>query len=368
MKILLPLLLSTFAFAQTRLEVKEGSTPFPGGTTRMTKESCGSVDIADGLGPVRNQTAGTCYAFTAVDLMNYNNPQRYSALHLATKMEQKLRSPTKACPSDPEPGPYTTFDFIGGFHGGFIHRSIETGMTEGLCPETVLPSSDGVLKKDYLRVLAYYQGVIGECEIPKDSKSTNFDDLRKALEDGTRFSSAPVQAELTRMYPTLAPATIETLAASSSNSDELVKKLTLEACSGHTQTNVPPGKRPANIKNFNNMTRRGCAPRTFDDAGRYTMMDEINRALSESRPIGISYITGGLIQPPKEKSHGFHAGIVAGRKWVGGKCQYLVRNSWGPDWRVPAGLKANSSGRHPGYFVVTEQELLEHVYGTTSIE
>jgi hypothetical protein len=364
---LLTLLISSFAFGQARLEVQEGSTPFPGAVTRMTEETCSEVDITDGLGPVRNQTAGTCYAFTAVDLMNYNNPTRYSALHLATKMEQVLRSSTKSCPNDPEPGPYTTFDYIGGFHGGFTHRTIEVGMNEGLCPESVLPSSEGVLKKDYLRVLAYYQGVIGECELPRDTKSTNFDDLRRALDASTQFSSNTVQAELRRMYPSLTPTTIETLAGQSRSSDELVKKLTLEACTGQTQKNIPPGKSPQNIKNFNNMTRSNCK-RTYDDQGRYKMLDTINRNLVAGTPIGVSYITGGLIQPPKAKSHGFHAGIVAGRKWIGGKCQYLVKNSWGPDWKVPAGLKANSSSRHPGYFIASEQELLEHVYGTTTIE
>jgi len=363
----LSLFILSIAHGQTKLEVQDGATPFPGAVPRMTKEACTSVDISDGLGPVRNQTAGTCYAFTAVDLMNYNNPDRYSALHLATKMQQKLRSPGKTCPNDPEPGPYTTFDYIGGFHGGLVHQSIATGMKEGLCPESILPSSDGVLKKDYLKVLAYYQGVIGECELPQSSKSVDFADIREALESSTRFSSEKVQEELRRMYPVLSPVTIETLAAQSSSSDEVLKKLTQESCTGQTKTGVPPGKSPANIKNFNNMVRKDCV-RTFVDEGRYQMLEEINRALSGGIPTAVSYITGGLIQPPKERSHGFHGGIVAGRKWIGGKCQYLIRNSWGPDWKVPAGLKARSSAKHPGYFVATEEQLLEHVFGTTSIE
>lgn len=359
--------LTELAHGQTRLPVADGATPFPNAVASMTRESCTTVDIADKLGPVRNQTAGTCYAFTAVDLMNYDSPNRYSALHLATKLDQVLRSPTKVCPEDPEPGPYTTFDYIGGFHGGFIHQTIKIGMNQGLCPESNLPSTEGSLKKDYLRVLAYYQGTINECELPVNTNSTKFDDLRRAIEQGPRFASVFVQDELQRMYPGLPASTIETFADQSRSSDELVKKLTFEACKGKLQTDVPPGKTPANVKNINNMTRVDCQ-RTFDDAGRYKMLEEINRNLTSGRPTGVSYITGGLIQPPKEKTHGFHAGIVAGRKWIGGKCQYLVRNSWGPDWKVPAGLKANSSSKHPGYFVATEQEVLEHVYGTTAIE
>lgn len=366
--LLLNLFLLSSAFGQTRLPVQEGNTPFPNAVPRSTKEACTTIDLTPGLGPVRNQTAGTCYAYTAVDLMNYNQPVRYSALHLATKLEQKLRSPTKKCPSDPEPGPYTTFDYIGGFNGGFIHRTIATGMSEGLCPETLLPSIDGGLKSDYRRVLAYYQAVINECELPNNTKSINFSDLQKALESSTQFSSSFVQEELQRMYPTLSTSTIETLAAQSQSSDELVKKLTLEACNGKTRTGVPPGKTPDNVKNINNMTRVGCEVRTYDDEGRYRMLASINEALNKGKPMGISYITGGLIQAPKERSHGFHAGIVGKRQWIGGTCRYFIKNSWGPDWKVPAGFKATSSNKHPGYFIVTEKELLEHMYGTTFID
>lgn len=94
----------------------------------------------------------------------------------------------------------------------------------------------------------------------------------------------------------------------------------------------------------------------------------INHSLDKARPAGISYITGGLIQDPNPSSNAFHASVVAGRSWVNGSCQYLIKNSWGADWKVRAGLKALNSADHPGYFIVSEKQLMEHLFGTTTID
>lgn len=392
--IFLPLTLS-FTFSifpsspkpKTKKEIQLGATPFSSMPTKMTKKTCSKVDLAPKLGPVHNQTAGTCYAYAALDLLNYGTDTRYSALHLATLKKFIPPDPNKKslnCSGEPQ----TTlpkrdvFDDVGGLSGGLVDTASKLGLVMGLCPESLVPSSDGVLKKDYRKLLEYYAEKTSDseyCEIDPQLITLN-PELIKALNSSVKnkFSTDDVKNEIQRMYPALTLEIVNAIADSSKSADELIKRLNQSSCEGNLVKGIPPGKTPANVSTLYNRYQDGCVKFYYEE-DRLPLLDKINKALDEGRPVSVSYVTGGLIQPPKTKTHGYHASVLGGRSWLeeikeDGKviqeagCYYQIKNSWGPDWKVPEGVKARTSSNYPGYFVVSEKQLMEHIYGATTID
>ncbi|WPU66588.1 hypothetical protein [Peredibacter starrii] len=350
----------------------------------MTKETCGKVDLAPKLGPVHNQTGGTCYAYVALDLLNFDADTRYSALYLAALKEYKAppENPIQ-CTESSEPPKKSIYSDVGGLKGGTISAAVKLGMEKGLCPESLVPATDGVLKKDYKKLLEYYAeegpNLICDDKEKNEVLSSDFRNLlSQSVESESRFVSDEVKDEVQRMYPTLSAERIKEIADTSKNLDEFVKRLNDDACQGKIVKDVPKGKTPADISSIYNRIIESCS-NSYIEEDRASLLDMINKSLDKGKPTGIAYVTGGLVQPPKKQSHGYHAGVVGGRAWLeekreGGKviqeagCYYTVKNSWGPDWKVPSGLKAKSSSEHPGYFIVSEKQLMEHVYGTTTID
>jgi hypothetical protein len=91
---LLSLLISWNLFSQddilTQVKVRNGNTPYPVAKTVNNEESCTSKKFVTQMGAVREQTGGTCYAYVAMYLLNYDqeeNKDKYSALHLAALMD-----------------------------------------------------------------------------------------------------------------------------------------------------------------------------------------------------------------------------------------------------------------------------------------
>lgn len=376
-----------------RKKVISGETPFPNPITKMTQKTCTKVDLTPKLGPVHNQTGGTCYAYTAIDLLNYGSAERYSALYLAMLKPYVAPKPVKEsdlCPGQVMPGKTTPLEEVGGLSGGRVHQAIKLGMDKGLCPERLLPSSNGVLKKDYKKFLEYYELVnktrseIDE-ECKKELSANPFDlKLIEMIEQKSRskndvWNSIEVQVEIKNMYPALSTHKVKEISNSSKNADELVKRLNEESCKSNLIKGLPRGKGHQNVVNNRNMFSIVCDKFFYED-DREDILDQINNGLNSSIPTGISYVTGGLIQPPKEITHSYHASVVAGRDFLkeekdsSGRvirpagCYYLVKNSWGEDWKVKEGLKARNSELHPGYFVISEKQLMEHAYGATSID
>jgi hypothetical protein len=67
-----------------------GSTAFSNPPkTNTTQKSCSTVDLSSKLGPVRDQVGGSCYAYTATDLLSFGETKQYSAFHLATQFKGK---------------------------------------------------------------------------------------------------------------------------------------------------------------------------------------------------------------------------------------------------------------------------------------
>lgn len=364
-----------------------GGTPMPNPPLKMTPQTCSKVDLAPKMGPCRNQTGGTCYAYTATELMNFGlYPKTYSAMHLATLRGKDDQE--KAAAID-ESKPLAS---LGGWNGGFVGSAIKLGMDNGMCPDEYLPSVAKNLNPAYKKLIAYYIQVTkrkgqldDECQLFLKEHGGESPEklmaiiLGKGIERDQIWKSEEVQEEVKRLYPTVPLERVKEIQAASKDPDDFVKDMAVEVCKNHLVKPVPPGKKPTDVKETRNNFKEGGKSWYYEE-DRTELLDKLNAALNSGRPAGISYVTGGLIQPPKTEDHAFHASAVAGRNWLpeerdaSGKvvtpagCYYKIKNSWGEDWKVKDGLKARSSSANPGYFIVSEKQLMEHLYGVTTID
>lgn len=360
--------------------VNNGSPPYPDAKTSMTTETCTKVDLSKKMGPVRSQTGGTCYAYAAMELMNFNQPETYSALHLALLQEGEIN----------DPGNENSLDTVKGFNGGHIDEAIKLGMQTGLCPNKIAPS---VSAKDevYVGLLDYYKNareggymLDGECishflKTILDEKVETIKDIQQLqMWKLELWRGSDIKKYIRKIYPKLNPNKLDEIFWMSTSATDFTKKLALLACKDHLKKPVPPGKGPANVKTINPYKMENGKEVVYD-RDRKAMLDQINSTLTGGKPVGISYYTQNLILTGPSM-HGAHASTVAGRTWVeeardkSGKvvteagCYYVIKNSWGSDWKPARGTKAKRVKGKPGFFMVSEKDLLEHTYGATYID
>lgn len=373
-------LVSATAWADPVNFVDNGSPPYPNAKTSMNKESCTKVDLSNKMGPVRNQTGGSCYAYAAMELLNHDQPQLYSALHLTVMQEGEFKQKMNG----------NSLDTVKGFNGGQIQTALKAGLEHGLCPEKIAPS---VSAKDqiYSGLLDYYKKirqkgylVDGECalhfiETILDKDVSTLDDIKKMqIQKLKLWRASDIKRYIQNLYPKVNPRTLDEIFWSSKDATDFTKKLALHACKNNLKKNVPPGKTTANVKDVISYKYVNGKEVVYD-SDRKAMLDVINKSLLNNKPAGISYYTQGLVLQG-QGMHGLHASTVAGRKWVEetrdengniiseAGCYYLVKNSWGKRWKPAAGTKAIAVEGKPGFFAMSEKDLLEHVYGTTVIE
>jgi hypothetical protein len=364
-----------------RLMIQPGDTPIPNPIPKMTQETCTQVNIVKDLGPVHNQVAGSCYAYAALDMLNFGTVQRYSAMHLASIQEDPHR--------DAAAGSSPLAD-VRGFYGGSISKTIALGMENGLCPEEKVPSNNKLIFRDYHAILKYYQNANKQREEIHQECLGNMNGRRSPhhffvhLMAGmdrrnSIWDSEEIIEQVKSAYPGFKTEELKRIYGMSNNSTDFIKNMAIEACKESLEKDVPPGKRSENIKRVQVTFSENSDTFYYEDQ-RDALIDHINSTLTKNQPVAIAYATTGLIKTSHDDQHGFHAGVLAGRSWIPEEkneqgdvitpagCYYLVKNSWGEDWKAGEGMKARSSELHPGYFVISEKHLMEHTYGATSID
>ena len=104
------------------------------------------------------------------------------------------------------------------------------------------------------------------------------------------------------------------------------------------------------------------------------LMKALDDSISKGEPAGIGY---NYNQLNGEEGMGGHASLVVGRRSNpdNGKCEYLLRNSWGKncEQREGDGLtchkNCDSSGcRYSGHFWATDEKLKASILGVTTIQ
>jgi len=338
-------------------------TPYPDAKVVMDEKSCTTVDLALESGPVRTQVGGSCYAYTAIELLNFGQEKKYSAVHLASLNPRKRK-------------PGTGLSEINGFAGGNVTPAVNKGYEVGLCPEDVIPSID----KDNNNT-AIYEKIM---EAFKDSKEVNLaeeciqdvfvrsnvfemvEQIRKNFSIGRAQAKKRRVLKLVREYfPSFPIVEFEKIYHSSKYPSDFFYSLISKSCENKL---VFLEKKKARTLNIFDYSKTHDTYYFFNDEKRTKMFGELNQALGQKKPVSISFYPYGLILPFSQKQHGTHASTVMGRVWKDNTCQYLVKNSYGEDWRVSWGVKGRSSEEHPGYFVISEQQLKEHVNAITYLE
>jgi hypothetical protein len=348
-----------------------GVTPYPNPPIRMNEQNCGNVNLSARMGPVREQIGLTCYANAAVELLSFGQTEVYSPMYLAGLAPDGHAD-------DP---PSDVLTRVRGFNNGHTHEAMRIALERGLCPEQYV-RSDHALDPDYARILSFYeQAKVAEraldahCdrEMPRtpqiaDATAREVERRRIRARDRGNFNlwvTALGAEEIGRIWPSLNQARVDEIFTRSVSSGDFIRNMNAEACNGRTRI-VPAGRGPRNIHRLHNFNRSSTGQVYVYEDDRARLLDNINNSLVSQRPIAIAFYTNGLIQQEQDE-HAKHAAVVAGRRWSNGKCVYLVKNSWGPSWTPPAGMKATRSSP-PGHFEMTEQQLLEHTYETTHID
>lgn len=353
-----------WAWGEKKVPVKKGTTPMEYPKSKMTKETCGKVNLAPKMTKVRNQTGLSCYAYTAMELLSFGMKGDYSAMHLAQTYEGQSGEITKS-------GNLTD---MRGFTNGLLEDAVKQGIKQGLCPEGFVPSIDLNQKNpdNYKKIMAHYHKLDSDVEAHKKGcyqdltfksvissgsvdlmdRIAKYREAKKSLVDFT-----PVKDAVKAAFPTLKLELLNKIYEETDNATDFIKKVAEETCKGWlVKTPKVKGQKTTIVFEGNDAV----------EEKRTKMLDQINETLNSGRPVGISYITNGLIQESDMNAdHGKHVSPVVGRVWDDGACYYVVKNSWGKDWQ-PSG-KAYAMDGMPGYFTMSEQAMMEHTFGATSM-
>lgn len=360
------------------IEVKEKGSPMPGAVPTMTKETCGKVDLTDKMGPVRNQTGGTCYAYAATELLNFNKSKTYSALFTAAVYDKDFST-------DKENG----IDLITGFNGGSVQEALKRLGVTGMCPEENVPSIDPnhINRGLFTRIMNHYQAskkvdLYTACVQDYDWwewLSSPLATLDKHFENN-KIENAKKDKDLTLRYlrkyfPSISDRQFEMLYKTSANEAIFMNNVIVLACSGYVDPIEPA---PTTKSTFTVQVKKG--KNLYNPEKRLLILQHLNEALEKGIPASMSYYTRGLIQPSRAKNHEAHSSVVVGRAWreevknfwgslvQPAGCYYLVKNSWGENWDPPANTKALAVTDKPGHFLVSEKDLLEHAHEITTVE
>ena len=302
-------------------------------TPRVFAGKCGDTILENdsvNLHNVRNQdTVGWCYAYTAADLLSFKVGKKISAVSLYNSagqidVESDIKSTTPV--------------------GGFIGQSIDKYLMKknGLCLEEDLPSSDFKFctDKTYQTFLTNLLTVVKENRFEKemDSNSCFGQDLERAFPG---FDPGSIRGHINRF-----------------GTRKLVEAAYDRQC------------RNLSFKGLKVTTTTLVKHNGNDD----TLMNAIDERLKKNEIAAIGY---DYSQINAENGTSGHGSIVVGKRTnpVTGKCDYLVRNSWGKtcDQKEHAELSChkNCEGgncRFSGHFWVGADLLKRSILEVTYIQ
>lgn len=315
-------------------------------------EDCSPVDLRPLIGPPMDQgDSGYCFAHTSSSLIQAKLGVRISPMQLAThyllvnpsELGGKVPPEVKALLTPEffafwqkdratEPESYSPDRILteNGLvnTGGEEYPTLVVANFLGLCPESRLPAG--------LEVYKPYLASINEFHRQRALRGIPAHELREplgAIPDPVARGMAWSYRHWVEMKcgPRLRP------------SQPLLPRMISLAPS---------------LRSFRALERAGLLTAT----ARNNVLAAINAALDSRRPISIGYAYADLIPDTEEKAQKAasaeevdHASVIAGRRKVGGKCYYFVRNSFGDE--KDDGYHAKFKGRleSGGVWVLPEE-------------
>ncbi len=273
------------------------------GDVWANESTCTAVDLRnDALGPVRDQGGiGSCYAFTAADLLGYELGQRVSAVGVMIAYQERHRANRIRLHMSSNVSYSHLADLQGSGERLFVVLR-QALKVPNLCLERELPSG-GYMNGNLREVLDLVDNLRTKYRTGREVNCTQ-DELRIVQdmfplvthEDMAERLGGPWWAAATgdpNYFPGLRDATCETV------------------------VRAPENWRARNLRNVSDE--------------RY--LTEIDRILNAGSPIGLSYDPRILVPDGMNLPRTYqHASLIVGRRWnsSAGQCEYLIRNSFGP--------------------------------------
>lgn len=324
----------------------------PGGfRPRSSASQCEKRDFREKLGDVRDQDGlGWCFAYAASDLLGFYTGKRPSPFELSVRYFQRADMTGESVVKQIKEGAG-----ISGAGGGNVGMALQLAMREGVCAESVVPSTDYV--QSYLSGLATNDPLRRELEAQVKRgrldwlanvmlKVESFQNQRgDLLKDPALTCQAALSANL--LFPTLDMAAILAALKSGKTKAEIFNWLAHLSCEKKDQ--LPPELKNDGLVLGNNEMGNG-----------HRFFPQIDKLLDKNEPVAVTYNPTHFrvdenAPPGSRNTDDLHVSLIVGREFRDGKCQYLLRNTWGPSC---SGYKRPCER---GHFWMTEEDVNSHV-------
>lgn len=330
------LIFFVFLFSYNHLIAQSLSVVIP-------ESRCSSIDIREGMNPAmkkhfstpRDQgRVGWCYGFVTADILSAHSNQAISAIHVSSLYNKYLSQNyfRKLIYSFTEAGIKRHLNTI--IEGGLMHKALEDSMREKfLCLERDLPYSENFLSGT-LRALKEIETLKAQIKNGGDIEShcSSLKNIRAGL-----FNELGVN----QIFDILKKMEL----------NQALAKLSSAHC---IQKSIPIKKNEVVTLNKVKLNRDRRIPYSERLVKAGNKIDEffmkIEQALSSGKPMGISYNTSNVSDRDI-----YHASLVVARRWMGGKCQFKIRDSFGESCHLYDENKIEQCHESEGSFWVSDQ-------------
>ncbi len=286
---------------------------------------CSEVNLKNKFPEVRNQdSVGWCYAFVAAYMISYKTGYKVSAIDIAVNFSQKYRI------SHDKRKIYQG-ELHKDIEGGWSTEAITEVVKKGICKESDSPSEYFAENKD-----------IGDYIKNAEDPFSKMYSQHSVLNGG---STQPIC--LSKESPFLKDI-FKVLNQSQPNN--IMYKLNQQRCHGRRST-IEPEKYA--VSEF--------------EGPKEELIKKLHETLNEKKHAAIGY-SASFLQDRRAPGH--HASIVVGRRYnqEAKSCQFLIRNSWGPNcqsYALPYPVEGNCAD---GHIWVSEETLHQNIYRVTNFK
>jgi hypothetical protein len=307
----------------------------------LNQEQCSNVDIREVNPALREMfstprdqdSIGWCFGFAAADLLSAKLGTAVSAYHVSAIYNRAI-SRNFFWRTLYEIGDLIKSDtFSDVYEGGFIGKALKaTRKHHTVCTEEQVPF-DANYFGGTRQEIASLERLRGQIRSTQDRKVA-CELIEQSFPSDLLENRGLEQIQTSLIHD---------------NINETLEKITSSACL----------ENPIQIPDFDYKSL-GRPSRSQRAQTKY--LNAIDAALKSGKPVGISWNPGKVMST----KGGSHASSVIARRWNNGRCEYKIRNSWGPT--CEAYLPEIECDRSEGAFWVKDETFHEMVNGITYIK